>query len=182
MTTLPQDYQSTLQLPLDHLQLSLRAYNFCIDYGYATIGNVMDGVTSGRLTDVTIGEKTAGEIEVAIERMRNATREDGTIDWERIWEAQGIASHRIALTSMALQRLGADVRALGVGALHLKKACSALEAAGINTLGGLLQFWKGGLHRSRTGSKGAVQMCSVGWDGRLVPLCDRPKFPTDPRE
>jgi hypothetical protein len=155
MTTLPQDYQSTLQLPLDHLQLSLRAYNFCIAYGYATIGNVMDGVTSGRLTDVTIGEKTAGEIEVAIERMRNTTREDGTTDWEQIWEAQGIAPHRIALTSMALQRLGADVRALGLGALHLKKACSALEAAGINTLGGLLDAARSGIGKLRNLGKTA---------------------------
>lgn len=149
MTTAQYRLTSDLDLPLGHLQLGRRAYTACVRAGCHTVADVAETLRSGELTAETIGEKTAKEVESAIQIQSAVTDENGTADWAMFVEKRGFAKDRIAFTSIHLQRVSPTARIYGLGALHLKKACSGLEAAGITNIGQLLDAGQAGIGKLR---------------------------------
>lgn len=131
-------------LPMAHLQLGNRAYKGCYDTGCRTIADVIAGLESGRLSTASLGKKTAEEVAAALRTLQEVTDGD-VVDGERFWIARGISEDRIALTSTNLERLAPEVRECRLGMLHLKKACSGLEAVEITTVGGLLDAARAGI-------------------------------------
>ncbi|MEO8350968.1 MAG: sigma factor-like helix-turn-helix DNA-binding protein, partial [Chthoniobacteraceae bacterium] len=132
-------------LSMAHLQLGKRSYNACTDAGNRTIAQVIEGLHNGRITVAAFGKKTAEEIESAVLTLSDVSDADGSVDWERFWETRPIVDYQIALTTEALMRVVPEVRACGLGILHLKKACTGLEAVGIATVGGLLDAARTGI-------------------------------------
>ncbi len=143
--TLPQvDFGKDADLPMAHLQLGARAYSGCEELGCKTIKDVVEGMESRRLSASALGKKTIEEVTSAVRTLCEVTTQSGLV-WECFWAKRELADGRIALTSASLQRTVTDVRRLGLGALHLKKACSGLKTVGITTVSGLLDAAHAGI-------------------------------------
>ena len=126
-----------LLLSMAHLQLNRRAYKGCFAIGCRTIGDVIEGLTSGSLSQASIGKKTIEDVGTAVSRFRELSA-GGAMDWERFWAEQGLAKDYIAMTAANLRRIAQEERNRPLGMLHLKKACSGLESVGIKTIGALI--------------------------------------------
>ncbi len=133
-----------LLLPMAHLQLNARAYNGCFAIGCRTIGDVINGLSSGSLSHASLGKKTIEDVGTAVGKFRELSITGG-MDWERYGAEQGLAKDYIAMTTANLQRIGQEVRDCPLGMLHLKKACSGLEKVGIKTIGALIDAARAGI-------------------------------------
>ncbi len=143
--TIPAPWLSDRDLRLDHLQLNKRAYNCCIEQGCRTIADVESSYEAGLLNAEVLGEGTSEEVASALRTFRQSLDGDGKVNWEAFWKERPLVNHRLALTSQSFASLVPEVRNCQIRILHLKKACSGLEAAGIQTVGQLLDAARAGI-------------------------------------
>ncbi|PTX99172.1 hypothetical protein DB345_02005 [Spartobacteria bacterium LR76] len=130
-------------LPFGHLQLGRRPHNTCLNLDLKTIADVIRGLEARTISASSAGAKTCQEIEQAIERIRSFQSEEG-VDWDQFWIEQGLAKDRVFMTSRSLERLLPEVRSCSLGMIHLGKACTGLEAAGIDSVGKLIDAARSG--------------------------------------
>jgi Sigma-70, region 4 len=142
---LPAVHEVDGQLSLAHLQLSMRTLNACGFGGFRTIADVTAGLASGKLSPGSMGRKTHDELRAALLEVCGLAGSDGRIDWDRVWSQRGVSTPGLAMTSGSLDRLAPDLRDMGLGTLHLRKACSGLERAGIRTIGALIDAARNGV-------------------------------------
>jgi len=140
---------SLSDLPLDHLQLDQRAFNAALNAGCKSVADVIETAKSGALSEAAVGKKTVAEIQRALSTLKAVSGDNQQVDWQEFWSRRGIALHRIALVSATLQVLGPEIRESGLGSLHLRKACSGLTAAGITTVGALVDAVQAGMPKLR---------------------------------
>jgi hypothetical protein len=133
------------RFPVEQLQLRVHAQNICREHNCRTITELVESLRSGKLTPVIVGKKTYDELRSAVLEVHSLCAADGNVDWERVWDQREVITPCLAMTSGALERVTPHVREMGLGALHLRKACSGLSAAGIRTVGGLIDAARKGI-------------------------------------
>lgn len=152
---------SDWNFPVMYLQLSTRAFNACDANDCKTLLSVREAFLSDKLSELRIGRKTSQEIANALTNLNSCEKSDGSIDWPRFWELRDFAPTYTILTSKELQRLNLQNRAQPIGILHLRKACSGLESAGIRNLGALVDKAKSGIGRLENFGKVARKEVTV---------------------
>lgn|GEM_PF-1696989 len=142
-------------LGCDHLQLSKRTYNRVIEENCMTIGHALVAWDRGLLTPNSLGAKGSDETGKALAAFTKCRDDSGSVNWPLFWELRPPVEHRLAIASQSLRRLAADEAASTIGILHLKKACTPLESAGITTLGLLIQAAESGIENLKSFGKRA---------------------------
>ena len=194
MSSLPTFSTEDGILPLEHLQLSVRAQNACRSKGCHSIFDVVAGLNSDTLSIASLGNKTFEELRSAVLEVGALVESGGRVNWDKVWAQRGVATPSLAMTSVVLDRVQSDVRARGLGVLHLRKACSGLAASGITTVGALIDAGRKGIGKLDNFGKtaqeevlAALQALSkatgpdgaVDWDG-YANAHGFPLLPVDP--
>ena len=136
--------------------------------------------------------KTAAEIRNALQVFERHTDSNGNTDWPAFWNQRPISKPSIFITTAHLESLTADVRQQSIGALHLDKACSGLNAVNIRTIGELVDAARAGIpklrnfgakaHREVVSSLCALSSSAVGGLVDWMTYADRRGFPIIPPE
>jgi hypothetical protein len=79
-------------LPLEHLQLSVRAQNACRSKGCRSIFDVIARLNSEKLTEAALDKKTFEELRSAVLEVGALVESGGRVNWDKVWAQRGVAT------------------------------------------------------------------------------------------
>jgi hypothetical protein len=162
MSGLSELLDASALLPFGHLQLPARAFRACNDVGAVSIKDVSERLVTERKCAASVGLKTEEEIRAAFQVFAEHTDEWGRTDWPAFWKQRPIARPGVFITTPSLESLAPEIRNEPIGALHLDKACSGLEAVNIRTIGELIDAARVGIPKLRNfGAKAHSEVVSA---------------------
>ena len=137
------------ELSVSHLQLGRVAENGLTKNDIQTVGQFIRA-SAEPFDPVRFGKVAPKEFGDAVARLESAFQPNGRIDWVAYGGNSNKPWQNTAFTSVCLEDLSTEVRALPLGTLHLNKAINPLNAVGIRSVGKLVDRVRIGLPKLRS--------------------------------